>query len=80
MLCLNEKCSEFCLGKYLSDTFPIPNGLTQLDEERRLILGNACYHTFQNLLTSHLQFKNVRIRILPSVPCGYETWSLMLRV
>jgi hypothetical protein len=30
-MCLNEICSEVRIGKYLSDTFPIHNGLKQGD-------------------------------------------------
>jgi hypothetical protein len=46
--------------------------------------GNACYHSVQNLLSSHLLSKNIKIRmyktiILPFVLYGCETWSLMLR-
>jgi hypothetical protein len=49
----------------------------------RLKLGNACYHSVQNLLTSRLLFKNVEIKIyraitLPLVLYGCETWSLTL--
>jgi len=48
----------------------------------RLNSGNACYHSLQNLLSSHLLSKNLKINktiILPVVLYGYETWSLMLR-
>jgi hypothetical protein len=37
--------------------------LIQEDIKRRLNSGNACYHSFQNLLTSHLLSKNLKIRI-----------------
>jgi hypothetical protein len=30
-MCLNETCSKVNLGKHLSDTFPIQNGLKQGD-------------------------------------------------
>jgi hypothetical protein len=39
-------------------------------------LGNACYYSVQNLLSSHLISKNL---ILPVVLYGCETWSLILR-
>jgi hypothetical protein len=47
-------------------------------------LGNACYHSVQNLLSSHLLSRNIKIRIyktiiLPIVLYGCETWSLTLR-
>ena len=46
--------------------------------------GNACYHSVQNLLSSSLLSKNLKIKvyrtiILPVVLCGCETWSLSLR-
>ena len=46
--------------------------------------GNACYHSVQNLLSSSLLSKNLKIKIyrtiiLPVVLYGYETWSLTLR-
>ena len=50
----------------------------------RLKSGNACYHSVQNLLSSRLQSKNLKIKtyrtvILPVVLYGCETWSLTLR-
>ena len=50
----------------------------------RLKSGNACYHSVQNLLSSSLLSKSVKIKIcrtiiLPVVLCGCETWSLALR-
>jgi hypothetical protein len=51
--------------------------------KRRLNSGNACYHSVQNLLSSRLLSKNVKIIIyktiiLPLVLYGRETWSLTL--
>jgi uncharacterized protein (UPF0548 family) len=45
--------------------------------------GNACYHSVQNLMSSRLLSKNVKVRthetiILPMVLYGRETWSLTL--
>ena len=50
----------------------------------RLKLGNACYHSVQNLLFSWLLSKNLKIKIygtiiLLVVLYGCETWSLTLR-
>ena len=50
----------------------------------RLKLGNACYYSVQNLLSSRLLSKNLKIKIyriiiLPVVLYGCETWSLTLR-
>jgi hypothetical protein len=50
----------------------------------RLKSGNACYHSLQNVLSSSLLSKSVKIKIyrttiLPVVLCWCETWSLTLR-
>jgi len=62
------------------------NNQNSIQEEikRRLKTGNACYHSVQNLLSSCLFSKNLKIKIygtiiLPVVLCGCETWSLTLR-
>ena len=57
----------------------------QEEIKSRLKAGNACYHSVQNLLSSSLLSKNLKIKthktiILPVVLCGYETLSLTLRV
>jgi hypothetical protein len=51
---------------------------------RRLNSGDACYHSVQNLLSSRLLSKNLKVRIyktiiLPVVLYGCETLSLTLR-
>ena len=48
------------------------------------VSGNACYHSVQNLLSSRLLSKNLKIKIyrtiiLPVVLYGCENWSLTLR-
>ena len=55
----------------------------QEEYTRRLKSGNACYHSVQNLLTSNMQSKTIKIKIyrniiLPVVMYEYETWSLTL--
>ena len=50
----------------------------------RLRSGNACCHSVQNLSSSRLLSKNLKIKIyrtiiLPVVLNGLETWSLTLR-
>ena len=47
-------------------------------------LGNACYYSVQNLFSSSLLSKKLKIKIcrtimLPVVLYGCETWSLTLR-
>jgi hypothetical protein len=58
--------------------------LIQEEIKRRMNPGNVCYHSVQNLLSSRLLSKNLKIRIykttiLPVVLYGCETWSLTLR-
>ena len=50
----------------------------------RLRSGSSCYHSVQNLLSSRLLSKDLKIKIyrpiiLPDVLCEFETWSLTLR-
>jgi hypothetical protein len=56
---LSENVSQF---KYLGMTVTDQN-LIQEEIKRRLNFGNACYHPVQNLLSSHLLYKNGKIRI-----------------
>ena len=56
----------------------------QEDIKNRLKSTNAFYHSVQNLLSSSLLYKNMKIKIyrtiiLPVVLYGSETWSLKLR-
>jgi len=75
-----ERVEEFkYLGTTLTNQNSIPEGI-----KSRLWSGNACYHSLQNLLSSRLLSKNLKIKIyriiiLPVVLYGCETWSLTLR-
>jgi hypothetical protein len=56
----------------------------QEEIKSRLKSGNACYHSVQNVLTSSLLSKNLKIKIhktkiLPVDLYGCEAWSLSLR-
>ena len=75
-----ERVEEF---KYLGTTLIIKNSI-QEEIKSRLKLGNACSYSVQNLLSSNLLSKNLKIKmyrtiILPVVLYGCETWSLTLR-
>ena len=75
-----ERVEEF---KYWGTTLTKQNSI-QEEIKSRLKLGNACYHSVQNLLSSSLLPKNLKIKIyrtiiLPVVLYGCETWSLTLR-
>ena len=72
-----ERVEEF---KYWGTTLTNQNSI-QKEIKSRLKLGNACYHSVQNLLSSSLLCKNLKIKvyrsiILPVVLFGCETWSL----
>jgi len=69
--------------KYLGKTLTNQNSITE-EIKSRLRSGNACYHSVQNLLSSRLLSKNLKIKIyrtiiLPVVLYGCEAWSLTLR-
>ena len=68
--------------KYLGTTLTNQNSIPE-EIKSRLKSGNACYHSVQNLLSSSLLSKNIKIKtyrtiILAVVLYGYETWSLTL--
>jgi hypothetical protein len=60
-----ENGSQF---KYFGTTITNQN-LIQEGIKRRLNSGNACYHSVQNLLSSRLLSKNVKIRICKTIFC-----------
>jgi hypothetical protein len=75
-----ERVEEF---KYLGTTLTNKNSI-QEEIKSRLKLGNACCYSVQNLLSSSLLSKELKIKlyrtiILSVVLYGCETWSLTLR-
>jgi len=69
--------------KYLGKTLTHQNSIEE-EIKSRLRSGNACCHSVQNLLSSRMLSKNLKIKIyrtiiLPVVLYGCETWSLTLR-
>jgi len=75
-----ERVEEF---KYLGTTSTNQNSI-QEEIKSRLKSENVCYHSVQNLLSSSLLSKNLKIKIyrtiiLPVVLYGCGTWSLTLR-
>jgi len=75
-----ERVEEF---KYLGTTLTNKNSIAE-EIKSRLRSGNVCYHSVQNLSTSRLLSKNVKIKIyrtiiLLVVLYGFESWSLTLR-
>jgi sorting nexin-29 len=74
-----ERVEEY---KYLGTTLTNQNSI-QEEVKSRLKSGNPCYYLMQNLLSSRLLSKKLKIRIyrnivLPVVLYGCETWSLTL--
>ena len=75
-----ERVDEF---KYLETTLTNRNSI-QEEINSGLKLGKACNYSVQNLLSSRLLSKNLKIKIyrtliLPVVLYGCETWWLILR-
>jgi hypothetical protein len=75
-----QRVEEF---KYLGATLTDQNSI-QEEIKSRLKLGNTCYYSVQNILSSRLLSRNLKIKIyrtitLPIVFYGCETWSLTLR-
>ena len=69
--------------KYLGTTLTNQNSI-QEEIMSRLKSQNACYHSVQNLLSSSLLSKNLKIKInrtiiLPVLLYGCETWLFTLR-
>ena len=67
------------MGKTLTN-----QNFMQVEIKSRLKLGNACYHSVQNLLSSTLLPKNLKTKIyrtiiLPNM-YGCASWSLTFRV
>jgi hypothetical protein len=65
-----ERVEEF---KYLGTMLTDQNSI-QEEIKRRLKLGKACYHWMQNLLSSRLLFKNLKIKIYRTIilPVGLK--------
>jgi hypothetical protein len=74
-----ERMEQF---KYLGRELTNQNSI-QEEIKSRLKSGNACYFSVQNLLSSSLLFKNLKIKRYTekqfSFFYGCETWSLILR-
>jgi len=69
--------------KHLGTNFTNQNFIAE-ETKNRLRSENSCYHLVQNLLSSRLLSKKLKIKIyittiLPTVLYGCETWSLTLR-
>jgi len=69
-----ERVEEF---KYFGTTLTYQNSI-QEEIKSRLKSGNACYHSVQNLLSSRLLSKNLKIKIYRNIILpvlyGCDTW------
>jgi hypothetical protein len=79
----NESFKTVEQFKYLGKTLTNQRSIHE-EIKSRLKSGNACYHSVQNLLSSSLLSKNVKIKkyrtiTLPVVLYGCVSWSLTLR-
>ena len=68
--------------KYLGTTLTNQNSIAE-EIKSRFRSGSACYHSIQNLLSSRLLSKNLKIKIyrtiiFPVVLYGCENWPLTL--
>ena len=75
-----QRVEEF---KYLGKTLTNQNSV-QEEIKSRMKSGNVCYHSVQNLFSSSLLSKNLKIKIyisiiMPVVLYGCETWVLTLK-
>jgi hypothetical protein len=56
-MCLNETYSKVCVGKHLSDTFPVQNGLKQGDALLPLLINFAFEYAIRKVLENQVSLE-----------------------
>ena len=79
--CTELTKAERCGGHVM---YSLPQNSIREENESMLESGNACCHSVQNLVSSSLLSKNIKIKIyrtiiLPVILCGCGTWTRTLR-
>jgi hypothetical protein len=79
-----NRCFENMAQIIYLDTTVTNQNFIQAEYNRRLNSGNACYRSVQNLLSSRLLSRNVKMwiyktTILPVVLYGRQIWSQILK-